>query len=315
MDNDKRAEWTLMAVQTATLLVILLVAIAVLQPSISLGIFLSCSCIFLICYRSWAIDRFAPSSAGIYARIFVTEFLDELIHYAHRCPACRTALGRATEHVDALARADGPARADAASILRGAGYPARSPIPVVSLLTSVISFAVGAFFGAWLPTTSLSAAFTPLCNAGGIAQVLVAPFRLATTAPVLLILVTVLFGKLVVAQRNRTQIKRAGDTIRESPHEELEGILTGPFQQRRRALISDLTLLAQAIGARPEQAKAILEMYGSEAADATSPRLSWRTFRLSTVNELSKNQVMFVFGLYLGLALPDLLHFAGPACS
>ncbi len=40
----------------------------------------------------------------------------------------------------------------------------------------------------------------------------------------------------------------------------------------------------------------------------------WQSFRLSTVNELSKNQALFVFGLYLGLALPSLLHLGAAAC-
>ncbi len=315
MDKDQRKEWTLLSLQTMALLFIFLMAVAEMHPSVPLGIFLSCSVIFLICYRAWAIDRFSPSSACIYSRIFATEYLEELIRSADRCPTCRKALGPVAVHVDTLRRADRAARADAAAILRGAGYPARTPLPIVSLVTSVLSLAAGSFLGAWLPTTSLSAAFAPLYNAGTVAQVLLAPFRIIASAPVLLVLSTTVVVKVLVAQHNRMQVKRAAEIIGRSAHQELEGILTGNFQERRKALVDDVALLAQAAGARPDQARAILAMYGSETTDAAERRFSWRTIRLSTVNELAKNQLMFILGIYLGLALPVLLHFTAPACA
>jgi len=61
------------------------------------------------------------------------------------------------------------------------------------------------------------------------------------------------------------------------------------------------------------QVGAILEAYGVESAPHATSQSPWQSFRLSTVNELSKNQALFVFGLYLGLALPSLLHLGAAA--
>ena len=85
--------------------------------------------------------------------------------------------------------------------------------------------------------------------------------------------------------------------------------------ERRRVLLHDIDLLARMAGASKEQADAILEAYAVEATPPGSVRPSWRSLRLSTVNELSKNQALFVFGLYLGLALPSLLHVGSAGCG
>ena len=278
-----------------------------------MGAFLILGSTFLVIYRSWALERFSPGTAVIYARIFATDYMTHMLEAIRDDPGLRPLLGDSAAAYDHLQRVSSSARKDATSILRAAGYPSRKPIPLISLLGTLIFFTLGTVLGAWLPTTSLGATFNTLCDTRSVVGALTAPWRLLLQAPVVLVVVAVIIIKVYTAIANRVQIQRAHEFFAKNARAELRGVLTGPYLERRRALLHDVDLLARIAGANKSQADAILEAHEVETTQPGSGKIAWRSVRLSTVNELTKNQALFVFGLYLGLALPNLLHF-GSVC-
>lgn len=313
-DIDRRRELRLATFQSLALLLIFTAAIISLHPGLRLGTFLLLGSIFLIVYRAWALDRFSPGTAGIYARIFATDYLTHILRALGDDPDLRPLLGNSAAACDHLARASSRAREDATSILRAPGYPSRQPIPLISLLGTLISFALGALLGAWLPTTSLSTAFTSLCDTRSVIGALAAPWLLLLQGPVLFAVAAVIVIKVYAVINNRAQVQRAHEFFARNAHGELRGVLTGPYSGRRRALLHDIDLLARMAGASKSQADAVLEAYGVDITPPGSGKPAWHSIRLSTVNELSKNQALFVVGLYLGLALPSLLHIGSATC-
>lgn len=314
-DIDRRRELRLAVLQSLALILIFSLAIIGLHPGVRLGVFLIFASTFLTAYRAWALERFSPSSAGTYARIFATDHLTLLLNAFKESRDLRPMLGpSAEEDLGRLTGVSNRAREDAASILRDAGYPARKPIPLMSLLGSLISFGVGSVLGAWLPTTSLSATFTSLCDTHSVISALIWPWHLLLQGPVAIVVVATVIIKMSSTLANRAQIRRAHAFFSRNASGELRGVLTGPYAGRRQALLRDIGLLARMAGASKDQADAILETYGAEVKASRPQTPAWLFVRLSTVNELSKNQLLFVFGLYLGLALPNLLHLGGTVC-
>ena len=313
-DLDRRRELRLATFQSLALLLIFTAAIVSLHPGIRLGAFLLPGSIFLIVYRAWALDRFSPRTAGIYARIFATGYLTHILRALEDDPGLRPLLGNSAAACDHLARASNRVREDATSILRAAGYSSRQPIPLIRLLGTLISFALGAVLGAWLPTTSLSTSFTSLCDTSSVIGALAAPWHLLLQGPVLFAVATVIVIKVYAVITNRAQVQRAHEFFARNAHGELRGVLTGPYPGRRRALLLDIDLLSRMAGASKCQADAILEAYDVDVMPPETGKPAWRSIRLSTVNELSKNQALFVVGLYLWLALPSLLHIGSATC-
>jgi len=76
------------------------------------------------------------------------------------------------------------------------------------------------------------------------------------------------------------------------------------------AIARDLDRVANLIGTSVTGAATVLEI--SNAGDPPAGRMpAWLSrISLSTPNELSKNQLLFVLGLWLGLSIPYLLHFS-----
>lgn len=163
-DIDRRYELRLAVQQSLVLLLIFVVAIISLHPGASLGAFLILGSTFLVIYRSWALERFSPGTAVIYARIFATDYMTHMLEAIRDDPGLRPLLGDSAAAYDHLQRVSSSARKDATSILRAAGYPSRKPIPLISLLGTLIFFTLGTVLGAWLPTTSLGATFNTLCD-------------------------------------------------------------------------------------------------------------------------------------------------------
>ena len=227
-DVDRSRELRRAAKQSVTLLLIFTVAIIGLHPGMGLSVFLILGSTFLISYRAWALMRFSPSSAAVYARIFATNYLNEILEAINDDADLRTLLGASAAACAYLARVGGRARKDATSILRGAGYPSRRPIPLISLLGTLISFTLGAVIGAWLPTTSLSAAFIPLCDTSSVVGALVSPWHLLLQVPLMLVLAAVVALKAYAVINNRAQIRQAHEFLRSNVQGELRGILAGP---------------------------------------------------------------------------------------
>jgi len=154
----------------------------------------------------------------------------------------------------------------------------------------------------------------PADDTGSVIAALAAPWHLLLQGPVLLAVAAVIVIKVSAMISNRARIRRAHEFFARNARAELRGVLTGPYPGRRRALLHDIDLLARMAGTSKGQADAVLEAYGVEIMPPGSGKRTWRSMRLSTVNELSRNQAPFVVGLYLGLALPSLLHLGSAAC-
>lgn len=310
-DADRRRELKFMYVQTVAIAVVLSAVVAAISADLATWAFLQAGALFCVCYRAWAIDRFSPHDYDVYGRIAVSRHLQPLM------VALRAECGRGEwqDLADVIARihaADPQQQVTAARILRSAGYPHRVPIPMAALAGTIISFSVGLVLGGWLQTrAALQRSFRPLCGIPVTEDLRRAVMALGTWRVLFVVAMFIAF-KTWVWQFNRRKIQAIDDAFetRDMAAAQLADISKHRYQLRRMAITRDLDRIANLIGISTTGAATVLEI--SNAGDPPAGRMpAWLSrISLSTPNELSKNQLLFVLGLWWGLSIPYLLHFS-----
>ena len=303
-----------MYVQTAAIAVVLSVVVAAISADPATWVFLEAGVLFCVCYRAWAIDRFSPHDCDVYGRIAVSRHLQPLLAALQ----ADGELGNWPDRADVIHKIDAAGakqQATAARILRAAGYPHRVPIPMAALAGTIISFSVGIVLGGWLQSrAALQRSFRPLCGmpvTRGLGRAMIAVYMWQ----VLLALAFLVAFKGWVLLSNRHKIQAVDGAFETSAGAaaELAAISKNGLWLRRMAIARDLDRIANLVGISVTGAATVLEI--SNAGDPPAGRMpAWlRRVSLSTPNELSKNQLLFVLGLWWGLSIPFLLHFSCPS--
>jgi len=300
-----------MYVQTVAIAVVLSAAVAAISADLATWAFLQAGVLFCVCYRAWAIDRFSPHDYDVYGRIAVSRHLQPLLA-ALQSDGER---GKWPDRADVIRRIDVAGtrqRETAARLLRAAGYPHRVPIPLAALAGTIVSFSVGIVLGGWLQSrAALQSSFRPLCGIPVTQDLGRAVLALGTWPVLLAVLLSIAFkGWAWRSNRRKIQAIDEAFATNAGAAAELAAISANGFQLRRMAIARDLDRVANLIGTSVTGAATVLEI--SNAGDPPAGRMpAWLSrISLSTPNELSKNQLLFVLGLWLGLSIPYLLHFS-----
>jgi hypothetical protein len=311
IDADRRRELSVAYVQTAVIAVILSVLVVSVSANLATWAFLEAGALFCACYRTWALDRFSPHDYDIYGRIAVARHLPALLAALQAGDELAKWPDRA-DVIHKIHAAGAQRQATAARILRSAGYPHRVPIPMAALAGTIVSFSGGIVLGAWLQgQAALQRPFRPLCGIPVSYSLERAVLALGMWQVWFCVLLLAAF-KVWAWRWNRRKaglIDAAFETT-QSAAAQLADISKNGYRCRRMAIARDLDRIASLIGTSVTGAATVLEI--SNAGDTATGRVPpWLSrLSLSTPNELSKNQLLFVLGLWWGLAIPYLLHFA-----
>jgi hypothetical protein len=313
VDADRRLEIRISLKQLVVLLVVFnAFLLALKQQGMTWPLFsfyASCTT-FLLAYRAWAVDRFLPSNVEIHARVFVSRCLPQLLGALDRDHELRERWESASPAIVELRSATDEELTDIMKMLQIAGYPHHRPNGVMSLLGSVTSFSLGAVLGALLPGTSLNEPFKVLSNTDGVVEAFTSgSFYLSLSSTCVIIAVFIIF-KFVVWYMNRCTTEQIGKSLLEDAATPLRDMVVSPhrFERRRLALVTDLRRAAALKGCRLEKLSDILDVFGAGPLPGRGFGFRISNWRLSTVNELSKNQFFLVLGLLLGLVLPNLFN-------
>jgi hypothetical protein len=298
-DVDRRRELLMAAVQGVLILLGMLAIILLSRAQNGMTWrttwFLVAATTFAVVVRVWAVERFSPKAADIYARTLVLEFLPQVLEVWNTDPVVRSAWRFHEAEFRTLRSAPAEELHVALERLAQTGYRLPSSIPVVGLASKVLSAAAGVGLGIWLPTV-LGGGFLVLCDFHGSPWELLLPVRLSIA--VWLGIVALLAFKTWVWAHNRAQLDAARSWFRTNLRGELLGILAPRFASRREGVVRDTLWLAGVLRMTEPERRAVLE---------TERRPSWLwRLQLSRVNERSLDWTLFLVGLWLAVALPPL---------
>lgn len=264
---------------------------------------------YIVVFGLWASTRYGWSGPGVSARIFVLRRLEQIGEVLGRRRDLVAGLGIAPRDVEDLLSATQSARESALRILARTGYSHKPPPsrPMV-LFVTISNWTVGLLLGAWLPL-SLADDFASLC----------APGRLSLSGETALYAVVFTAMPLAIWLANKRRI-RAAEALWPMPAvvSTCESSLQGNVEATIDLWIRDHPVTAAALRTDLARVAGVVRLHRAEAADITlllhgrdplTASTWWERLTPTPENELLLYQVLFIFGLFVGLALPPSLGF------